>query len=125
MTTVQDTILKLRQRGLSQSEIGRAVGIPQPRISRWESGDVPDPVEDGLRLVEFLNRLERESERGDHPPPSKPRPLPESGQGAKLGCQTADPASTDDAVMIAAARQGDGKGTVEGDCGRDGIVPCV
>lgn len=44
-------IKKLRARGLNQSEISRRTGIPQPRISRWEAGYVPDAADDALRLL--------------------------------------------------------------------------
>ena len=37
--------------GLSQTEIARRTGIPQPRISRWEGGDVAAGADDALRLV--------------------------------------------------------------------------
>ena len=36
---------------LSQSEIHRLTGIPQPRISRWEAGAVPAAAQGILRLV--------------------------------------------------------------------------
>jgi hypothetical protein len=44
-------IRALRANGLSQMDIERITGIPQPRISRWEAGDVPDNVNDGLVLA--------------------------------------------------------------------------
>lgn len=40
----------LRKAGLSQTEIAKRTGIPQPRLSRWESGDVPAGADDALRL---------------------------------------------------------------------------
>lgn len=51
---MQDTtslIKTLRARGLSQSAIARKTGIPQPRISRWESGEVPSGADDALKLL--------------------------------------------------------------------------
>lgn len=45
-----DLIKALRAAGLSQSEISRRTGIPQPRVSRWESGDAPAGANDALRL---------------------------------------------------------------------------
>lgn len=39
--------------GLSQSEIARRTGIPQPRVSRWESGDVAAGADDALRLLDL------------------------------------------------------------------------
>jgi hypothetical protein len=29
-------------------------GIPQPRLSRWESGDVPDAADDSLKLSRIV-----------------------------------------------------------------------
>lgn len=39
--------------GLSQSEIARRTGIPQPRVSRWESGDVAAGADDAIRLLDL------------------------------------------------------------------------
>lgn len=47
----------LRAEGLSQMDIERITGIPQPRISRWESGDVPDNVNDALVLARLYVQL--------------------------------------------------------------------
>jgi len=51
---VQQILKELRSRGMSQSELSRLTGIPQPRISRWESGDVPDSANDSLALLAIL-----------------------------------------------------------------------
>ena len=48
---IPEMIKALRAQGLTQTEIERITGIPQPRISRWESGDVPVNVNDGLVLA--------------------------------------------------------------------------
>ena len=57
-----NTLLKrLRGRGLSQLEIQRRTGIPQPRLSRWETKGVPDAADDALRLA----ALEAELQAGD------------------------------------------------------------
>ena len=54
MSATTDLILALRKFGLSQSEISRRTSIPQPRLSRWESGDTPDSAERLLgRLLAF------------------------------------------------------------------------
>ena len=50
MHTTTDLLRRLRQRGLSQTEISRRTGIPQPRLSRWASGEVPDAADDSLKL---------------------------------------------------------------------------
>lgn len=50
-------IKRLRAAGFSQSEISRRSGIPQPRISRWERGDVPDAADDALLLSELVSAL--------------------------------------------------------------------
>lgn len=58
MLSVQEIIVRLRARGLSQAEIGRRVGCPQPRISRWEAGNAPSSVDDSLRLKALLEEVE-------------------------------------------------------------------
>lgn len=50
MTCTIDILRKLRAVPLSQSEISRLTGIPQPRLSRWEAGQVPRIADDVLRL---------------------------------------------------------------------------
>ena len=60
MSKVAELIRGLRQKdGLSQSEIARRTGIPQPRISRWESGDVAAGADDALKLMELASKLKR------------------------------------------------------------------
>jgi transcriptional regulator with XRE-family HTH domain len=56
-STTQTNIKTLRARGWSQSRISRVTGIPQPRLSRWESGDVPDAADDALRLAALVSQL--------------------------------------------------------------------
>jgi transcriptional regulator with XRE-family HTH domain len=54
----QALLKRLRARGLSQSEISRRTQIPQPRLSRWESGDVADAADAALKLQQLENELE-------------------------------------------------------------------
>ena len=51
MSKTSDLIKRLRSAGLTQSEISRRTGIPQPRISRWENADEPMAADDVLLLV--------------------------------------------------------------------------
>lgn len=53
MSTITDLIKALRGAGLSQSQISRRTGIPQPRLSRWEAGFAPDSVDDALKIKEL------------------------------------------------------------------------
>lgn len=58
MSKVSELIRGMRQKGgLSQSEISRRTGIPQPRISRWESGDVAAGANDALKLMDLAAQL--------------------------------------------------------------------
>lgn len=57
MSSTTDLIRRLRASGLSQSEISRRTGIPQPRISRWESGEAPTGADDALRLAEYARQV--------------------------------------------------------------------
>lgn len=54
---ITEFIKRLRAAGLSQSEIARRTGIPQPRLSRWEAGEVPASAEDGLKLAALAEQL--------------------------------------------------------------------
>ncbi len=51
----QALIKRLRAEGLTQVEISRQSGIPQPRISRWYNGEVPAGVDDALKLQAMVN----------------------------------------------------------------------
>jgi transcriptional regulator with XRE-family HTH domain len=64
MHSTQQIIKSLRQRGLSQSEISRRTGIPQPRVSRWEGGSAPDSADDALKLARLEADLAAGAEGG-------------------------------------------------------------
>ena len=57
MSETTDLIKRLRATGLTQSEISRQSGIPQPRLSRWEAGEVPDAADDALKLAALVAAL--------------------------------------------------------------------
>jgi len=58
MSTSQDLIKRLRASGLSQQDISRKTGIPQPRVSRWEAGRVARGADDALKLHALLQEVE-------------------------------------------------------------------
>lgn len=62
MSQVQQIIRDLRELGLSQSEIGRRTAIPQPRLSRWEAGNLPAGADDALKLAALLDAERRTRE---------------------------------------------------------------
>jgi len=57
MSTTQKLIETLCALGLSQTEITRRTGIPQPRLSRWKSGEVPEAADDSLKLQALAAEL--------------------------------------------------------------------
>ncbi len=59
MSPTTELIRGLRALGLSQSEISRRTGIPQPRISRWERAEAPDTADDALKLRDLHASLTR------------------------------------------------------------------
>lgn len=67
METTQQLLKALRAKGLTQVEIAKRSGIPQPRLSRWEAGEAPGAADDALRL----RRLHQEMVEGaaDAPQP--------------------------------------------------------
>lgn len=58
MSETTELILTLRRRGMTQTEIARLTGIPQPRLSRWENGETPDSADDALKLKALADGLE-------------------------------------------------------------------
>lgn len=76
MSTTQDLLRRLRERKLSQTEIARRTGIPQPRLSRWANGEVPDAADDALKLAALVADLEAEP-----PQQAAPHPEPAAAQG--------------------------------------------
>lgn len=58
MSATTELIKRLRAAGLTQTEISRRTGIPQPRISRWEGGAAPVCADDALALLDLAQRVE-------------------------------------------------------------------
>lgn len=54
MTSTLTILQRLRSMPLTQAEISRRTGIPQPRLCRWEAGQVPASADDALRLQALL-----------------------------------------------------------------------
>lgn len=73
MATTTDLLRDLRGRGLSQSEIARRTGIPQPRLSKWEKGDTPTGADDALKLQALHAELAA-ADGAAVPPPATPEP---------------------------------------------------
>ncbi len=63
-SATQALIKRIRARGLSQKEIERRTGIPQPRLSRWEAGDVAAGADDALQLAALDRELEAAQGQG-------------------------------------------------------------
>lgn len=57
MSQTTELIQRLIARGLSQIEIARRTGIPQPRLSRWQKGETPDAADDALTLQQLEAEL--------------------------------------------------------------------
>jgi transcriptional regulator with XRE-family HTH domain len=57
MSSIQDMLRRLRELGLTQVEIARRTGVPQPRLSRWESGAVPSGADDALKVLELYLKV--------------------------------------------------------------------
>ena len=53
MSTTTELLVRLRDLGLTQTEIARRTGIPQPRLSRWVNNEAPDTADDALKLYEL------------------------------------------------------------------------
>jgi len=63
-TTTADLLKTLRDtHGMSQTEIAKQTGIPQPRLSRWEAGATPTGADDALKLARLVDSLKRKRTR--------------------------------------------------------------
>lgn len=47
-----------KRAGLSQADVGRAIGTDGPQMSRWEAGKAVPYFDSALRLARFLDGLE-------------------------------------------------------------------
>lgn len=54
MTTTIEILHQLRALPMTQAEISRKTGIPQPRICRWDAGNIPVGADDALKLQALL-----------------------------------------------------------------------
>ena len=61
--TTSELIEALLASGISQAELSRRSGIPQPRMSRWQAGVVPVGADDALRLHALHAELVAEKTR--------------------------------------------------------------
>lgn len=50
----KDYVLALKEKGLTQVQIGEGSGIPQPTISKIERGDVSDVMSKNYRALQSL-----------------------------------------------------------------------
>lgn len=57
MSETSALLRDIRQRGLTQVDIGKRTGIPQPRLSKWEKGSVPAAADDALKLQKLRDEL--------------------------------------------------------------------
>lgn len=60
---IASLIKRLRASGMTQTEIAKRTGIPQPRLSRWEAGDTPTVANDALKLVHLVASLDKPRRR--------------------------------------------------------------
>ena len=67
MRTTTEILRSLLGAGLSQSEIARRTGIPQPRLSRWAAGDTPVSADDALRLVDLQESMRTQTDPAGRP----------------------------------------------------------
>ena len=50
----KDYVLALKDKGLTQAQIGEGCGIPQPTISKIERGEVSDVMSKSYRALQTL-----------------------------------------------------------------------
>ena len=54
MKTISQIIQELRKAGFSQARIAQVIGIRQPTVSRWESGQAPNAATAAIKLLQLL-----------------------------------------------------------------------
>lgn len=59
MSETTDLLTLLERHGYSQTKISALTGIPQPRLSKWASGESPRSADDALKLKALADKLER------------------------------------------------------------------
>lgn len=64
MSATADLLKKLVAMRLTQTEIAKRTNIPQPRLSRWLNGEVPDSADDALRLHRLHAELSAAEDSG-------------------------------------------------------------
>lgn len=57
MDSTTTILRRLIEGGLSQTEIARRTGIPQPRLSRWADGSAPSAADDALKLLKLSQEV--------------------------------------------------------------------
>lgn len=61
MSTITEILARL-QTTMSQSEISRETGIPQPKLSRWGSGAAAAGADDALKLLALDQKIAAEKQ---------------------------------------------------------------
>lgn len=61
MSETTDLLTRLRNGGMTQVEIARRTGIPQPRLSRWANGEAPDSADDALKIKALVENLDAQA----------------------------------------------------------------
>ncbi len=68
MSETTDLLKRLcTEHKLTQTEISRLTGIPQPRLSRWANGEVPDAADDALKLRSLSTKYRKRKPRVTDP----------------------------------------------------------
>lgn len=70
MSATTNLVLSLLATGLSQIEVARLTKIPQPRLSRWQHGEVPCSADDALKLQALLVEVQKRKPKDK--PPARP-----------------------------------------------------
>lgn len=64
MSTTTELIRQLKAKGLTQTDIAKRTGIPQPRLSKWANGRVPAGADDALKLLALFELIGTEGAPG-------------------------------------------------------------
>lgn len=59
------------QYGLTQADITRQTGIPQPRMSRWTAGHIPHGADDALKLAALFEKVAKQRKRTPRKQPAE------------------------------------------------------
>lgn len=71
-TEASKIVNRILDTGITQVQLSKISGVPQPRLSRWASGKTPKAADQLLKLKKFADKVAPEPDKPEKPE-RKPR----------------------------------------------------